>query len=169
MATVAGTGPAGTALVFDGRIWHGTGANITADDRRYGVLTYFCRPWMRPQENYTLSTHPDVVDTLDDELRALLGLRVWRTLGGVEGPWGPGTPEASGFRTDGFVRRRAPHRRAALTGILNCSVRRPTSGRHAEELRETPAASAPGRVKNTSRGCGRPGRSGRRRRRSATR
>ena len=105
MATVAGTGPAGTALVFDGRVWHGTGANVTADDRRYGVLTYFCRPWMRPQENYTLSTHPDVVDTLDDELRALLGLRVWRTLGGVEGPWGPGTPEASGFRTDGFVRR----------------------------------------------------------------
>ena len=54
--------------------------------------------------------------TLDDELRALLGLRVWRTLGGVEGPWGPGTPEASGFRTDGFVAPpRAPDRRAALT------------------------------------------------------
>ena len=87
-----------------GGVWHGTGANTTADDRRYGVLTYFCRPWMRPQENYTLSTHPDVLDELDDELRALLGLRVWRTLGGVEGPWGPGTPEASGFRTDGFVR-----------------------------------------------------------------
>jgi hypothetical protein len=103
--TVAGVGPAGTALVFDGRVWHGTGANTTADGRRYGVLTYFCRPWLRPQENYTLSTHPDVLDELDDELQALLGLRVWRTLGGVEGPWGPGTPEASGFRTAGFVRR----------------------------------------------------------------
>jgi ectoine hydroxylase-related dioxygenase (phytanoyl-CoA dioxygenase family) len=107
VATVAGVGPAGTALVFDGRVWHGTGANTTADDRRYGVLTYFCRPWLRPQENYTLSTHPDVLDTLDDELQALLGLRVWRTLGGVEGPWGPGTPDASGFRTAGFVRRPA--------------------------------------------------------------
>jgi ectoine hydroxylase-related dioxygenase (phytanoyl-CoA dioxygenase family) len=103
--TIAGTGPAGTALVFDGRIWHGTGANTTDGELRYGVLTYFCRPWIRPQENYTLSTHPDVLARADDELKALLGLRVWRTLGGVQGPWGPGTPAASGFRTQGFVDR----------------------------------------------------------------
>jgi ectoine hydroxylase-related dioxygenase (phytanoyl-CoA dioxygenase family) len=103
--TVPGVGPAGTALVFDGRVWHGTGANTSADDLRYGVLTYFCRPWMRPQENYTLSTHPDVLPLLDDELRALLGLRVWRTLGGVEGPWGPGTPDTMADRNEGFVGR----------------------------------------------------------------
>jgi ectoine hydroxylase-related dioxygenase (phytanoyl-CoA dioxygenase family) len=106
VATVAGVGPAGTALVFDGRIWHGTGANITADQYRYGVLTYFCRPWIRPQENYTLSTHPDVLAGLDDEVKALLGFRVWRTLGGVQGPWGVGTPEMmTQFRTNGFVER----------------------------------------------------------------
>ncbi len=106
--TVAGVGPAGTALVFDGRVWHGTGANTTQGSRRFGVLTYFCRPWMRTQENYTLSTHPDVLAGADDELLALLGLRVWRTLGGVQGPWGPGTPSSSaGFRTDGFVTRPA--------------------------------------------------------------
>ncbi len=105
--TVAGVGPAGTALVFDGRIWHGTGANTTADGRRYGVLTYFCRPWLRPQENYTLSTHPEVLADADPELLALLGLRVWRTLGGVQGPWGPGSPDTTGFRTDGFVERPA--------------------------------------------------------------
>jgi ectoine hydroxylase-related dioxygenase (phytanoyl-CoA dioxygenase family) len=105
VATVAGVGPAGTALVFDGRIWHGTGANTTADERRYGVLTYFCRPWLRPQENYTLSTHPDVLARADDEIRQLLGFRVWRTLGGVQGPWGTGTPGPTGFRTEGFVDR----------------------------------------------------------------
>jgi ectoine hydroxylase-related dioxygenase (phytanoyl-CoA dioxygenase family) len=103
--TIAGVGPAGTALVFDGRIWHGTGANTTADQHRFGVLTYFCRPWLRPQENYTLSTHPDVLAAADDELLGLLGMRVWRTLGGVQGPWGPGTPGATGFRTDGTVER----------------------------------------------------------------
>jgi ectoine hydroxylase-related dioxygenase (phytanoyl-CoA dioxygenase family) len=97
--TIAGVGPAGTALVFDGRVWHGTGANVTADELRYGVLTYFCRPWMRPQENYTLSTHPDVVAGADDELLALLGFRVWRSLGGVQGPWGPGTPSTPGYGT----------------------------------------------------------------------
>lgn len=103
--TVAGVGPAGTALVFDGRVWHGTGANTTAGEQRHGVLTYFCRPWLRTQENYTLSTHPDVLAEADPELRALLGLRVWRTLGCVQGPWGPGSPETTGFRTDGFVDR----------------------------------------------------------------
>ena len=105
-STVAGTGPAGTALVFDGRVWHGTGANTTASDRRWGVLTYFCRPWVRPQENYTLSTHPDVVAGASDELLGLLGLRTWRTLGGVQGPWGPGTPQRQGFRTNGVVSQR---------------------------------------------------------------
>jgi ectoine hydroxylase-related dioxygenase (phytanoyl-CoA dioxygenase family) len=105
VATVAGVGPAGTALVFDGRIWHGTGANTTSDELRYGVLTYFCRPWLRPQENYTLSTHPDVLADADDELLQLLGMRVWRTLGGVQGPWGPGSHGETGFRTDGFVQR----------------------------------------------------------------
>jgi ectoine hydroxylase-related dioxygenase (phytanoyl-CoA dioxygenase family) len=102
---VAGVGPAGTALVFDGRIWHGTGANVTAGSLRYGVLTYFCRPWIRPQENYTLSTHPDVLAAADPEVLQLLGFRVWRSLGGVQGPWGPGTPGPTRVRSDGFVQR----------------------------------------------------------------
>lgn len=107
-STLAGTGPAGTALIFDGRIWHGTGANTTAEDRRWGVLTYFVRPWVRPQENYTLSTHPDVLADASAELLGLLGLRVWRTLGGVQGPWGVGTPDRQGFRTDTIVSRDQP-------------------------------------------------------------
>lgn len=107
--TLPGTGPAGTALVFDGRLWHGTGANTTADERRWGVLTYFCRPWLRPQENYTLSTHPDVVEHADAELLGLLGLKVWRTLGGVQGPWGPGTHGDPTFLANGDVPRDRPY------------------------------------------------------------
>ncbi len=105
-STVAGVGPAGTALVFDGRIWHGTGANTTADQYRYGVLTYFVRPWIRQQEQYLVSTPADVADELDDELQELMGLRTWRTLGGVQGPWGPGTPTTpQGFAGASRVRR----------------------------------------------------------------
>lgn len=107
-ATLPGTGPAGTVMVFDGRIWHGTGANTTTDRYRWGVLTYFCRPWVRPQENYTLSTVPDVLDSASPELAQLLGTRVWRTLGGTQGPWGPGTPDVQGFRTSRIVRRDEP-------------------------------------------------------------
>lgn len=107
-ATLPGTGPAGTVMVFDGRIWHGTGANTTTDQYRWGVLTYFCRPWVRPQENYTLSTVPEVLDNASPELAQLLGTRVWRTLGGTQGPWGPGTPDTQGFRTDRIVQRDEP-------------------------------------------------------------
>jgi ectoine hydroxylase-related dioxygenase (phytanoyl-CoA dioxygenase family) len=77
-------GPAGSALVFDGRIVHGTGLNVT-DEGRWGILTYFCRPFVRQQENFTLSTDASVLATLPDDLKALLGFQVWNTLGSVEG------------------------------------------------------------------------------------
>jgi ectoine hydroxylase-related dioxygenase (phytanoyl-CoA dioxygenase family) len=83
-ATVAATGPAGTALVFDGRLWHGTGANTTAKDRP-GLFTYYCRAFIRQQENFSLSIHPEVLAKLSPELLELLGFRVWHTLGMVEG------------------------------------------------------------------------------------
>ena len=89
-ATVAVTGPAGSALVFDGRLWHGTGRNVTAAPR-HGLLTYFSRPFVRPQENCTLSVADDVLASASPWLKELLGFRVWRTLGGVEGPYGPGS------------------------------------------------------------------------------
>ncbi len=108
VATVAGVGPVGSALVFDGRIWHGTGANTTANKYRWGVLTYFCRPWVRPQENYAVSTHPDALAEMSPEVKAMLGFKVWHTLGGVKGPWGPGTPDAMGFRTERYIDRDAP-------------------------------------------------------------
>jgi ectoine hydroxylase-related dioxygenase (phytanoyl-CoA dioxygenase family) len=83
--SVAAEGPAGSALVFDGRLWHGTGANRT-DEPRAVVLSYFCRPFIRPQENATLSILPEVYASAPDELRALLGFKLYHLLGGVQGP-----------------------------------------------------------------------------------
>ena len=94
--TVAAEGPAGTAVVFDGRIWHGTGAN-RADAKRHVLLAYYCRPFIRQQENPFLSMSPDVEADLSPEVRRLLGYKIWRTLGGVEGQIVNGP--------DGFVRR----------------------------------------------------------------
>jgi ectoine hydroxylase-related dioxygenase (phytanoyl-CoA dioxygenase family) len=82
--TVAATGPAGAALIFDGRLWHGTGANRT-ERPRYGVLSYFCRPFIRQQENFTMSLAPDVIAQCSPELLAILGFQTWATLGMVEG------------------------------------------------------------------------------------
>ncbi len=78
--SVAATAPAGTALVVDGRTWHGTGANIGGGERR-AVLTTFCAPQFRPQENYTVGARSEVLARADDDLRALLGFKVWNAYG----------------------------------------------------------------------------------------
>jgi hypothetical protein len=83
--TVAAEGPAGTALVFDGRLYHGTGRNTT-HSKRHLVLSYFCRFFIRQQENMFLSLDPAVESSLSERLKVRLGYKVCGTLGGVEVP-----------------------------------------------------------------------------------
>jgi ectoine hydroxylase-related dioxygenase (phytanoyl-CoA dioxygenase family) len=64
--------PAGTAMVFDGRLWHGGGEN-RSDRRRHGILAYYCAPYIRQQENPFLSVDPRVVEAASPRLRSLLG------------------------------------------------------------------------------------------------
>jgi ectoine hydroxylase-related dioxygenase (phytanoyl-CoA dioxygenase family) len=83
--TIAAEGPPGTALIWDSRVWHGTGPNRT-DSRRHVILLYFNRNFMRAQENFALSLRDDVRARLSDRVLTMLGFRVTNTLGGVEGP-----------------------------------------------------------------------------------
>ena len=85
LPTIAATGPAGSAMVFDGRLWHGTGAN-TGNSRRMGLLTTFCGPQLRPQENFTVGTRQEVLDSASPDLLALLGFRVWSAYGRIGDP-----------------------------------------------------------------------------------
>ena len=80
VATVAATAPAGTALFIDGRIWHGTGAN-RSHDLRYAVLTTYCGPQFRPQENFTIGVSDEVLQNATPELLSLLGFKVWHAYG----------------------------------------------------------------------------------------
>ncbi|WP_293678287.1 phytanoyl-CoA dioxygenase family protein, partial [uncultured Phenylobacterium sp.] len=59
---IAVEGPAGTALIMDGRIWHNAGPNSTTDQRRHGVQTYYCRPHMRQQTCFHLSLPADILE-----------------------------------------------------------------------------------------------------------
>ncbi|MEZ5558206.1 MAG: phytanoyl-CoA dioxygenase family protein [Pseudomonadales bacterium] len=77
--------PAGSLLVFDGRLWHGTGANRGNGDR-LGVLATFCAPQFRQQENQTLGIDPDLWDLLPEKLKARLGFKVWNAYGRIESP-----------------------------------------------------------------------------------
>jgi ectoine hydroxylase-related dioxygenase (phytanoyl-CoA dioxygenase family) len=83
--SIAAEAPAGTALVFDGRLWHGTGANTTVDRRRYGILTYYCRPYVRQQQNFFLNLDPAVLAEATPTLRRLLGYESYAGLGAVNG------------------------------------------------------------------------------------
>lgn len=82
--TVPVTGSAGTVMIFDGRLWHQTGANVTQGERRHGILAYYCRAFMRTQENWFLSIDPGVLERRP-ELRALLGYDQYLSLGMVDG------------------------------------------------------------------------------------
>ncbi|MCY3709202.1 MAG: phytanoyl-CoA dioxygenase family protein [Caldilineaceae bacterium] len=82
---LAAEGAAGTAMVFDGRLWHGTGANVSSGNR-YGLLTTFCGPQFRPQENFTIGSRPEMLADATSELLALLGFKIWSGYGRVESP-----------------------------------------------------------------------------------
>jgi ectoine hydroxylase-related dioxygenase (phytanoyl-CoA dioxygenase family) len=83
--TVPAEGPAGTALIFDSRLWHGTGANRTSAPRHV-ILLYVTRCFLRQQENFALSLRPEVENRLPDRVKVLLGFRCTDAMGGVEGP-----------------------------------------------------------------------------------
>lgn len=83
--TVAAEGPAGTALVFESRLWHATGPNSMTDGERPVILMFFMRSFVRQQENNFLSIRPEVEATMSDKVRRMLGYMTDGAFGGVEG------------------------------------------------------------------------------------
>jgi ectoine hydroxylase-related dioxygenase (phytanoyl-CoA dioxygenase family) len=84
--TVAAAGKAGSALIFDGRLVHGTGANRTADRQRHGILTYYCRPFVRQQENFFLGMAPALRASEPEAFLERVGYRIWAGLGRTDWP-----------------------------------------------------------------------------------
>jgi len=62
--------PAGSVLLFAGRLWHGAGASTRP---RLAVVIDYVQPWLRPCEGHTLSAGPDQVRPLPQRLQELLG------------------------------------------------------------------------------------------------
>ena len=78
--TVALTGKAGTVAIWEGRTWHAAGQNNT-NASRYGVTSYYGGPQFRSLTNYTLGTHPEILERASPELMKLLGFKVWNEYG----------------------------------------------------------------------------------------
>lgn len=82
---IAAEGPPGCAIITDGRLWHGTGANISDTDR-LAILITFCGPQFRPQENYTLGLKRNLFNHLTNYQKELLGFKVWNGYGRIGDP-----------------------------------------------------------------------------------
>ena len=77
--------PAGTVMIFEGRLLHGTGVN-RSDAARSVLVMNSIKPFMRQQELHMLSTHSSILKNASDKLLYRLGARP-TGLGGIEGAW----------------------------------------------------------------------------------
>jgi ectoine hydroxylase-related dioxygenase (phytanoyl-CoA dioxygenase family) len=77
---------AGSVMVFHGSLWHGGGANTTADDWRLGVNVQYCPGFVRQQQNPYFGIPPDTAVTFPDRLLGLLGYKLYKgIMGHVDG------------------------------------------------------------------------------------
>jgi ectoine hydroxylase-related dioxygenase (phytanoyl-CoA dioxygenase family) len=83
--TVPVCAPAGSVMVFDGRLWHQTGENTSTDQHRRGILNYYCRGYVRQQQNFFVGLAPGVLDRATPRLRQLLGWQSYLSLGMLDG------------------------------------------------------------------------------------
>ncbi|AQA02516.1 phytanoyl-CoA dioxygenase [Mycobacterium sp. MS1601] len=66
----------GSVLLYNGKIYHGGGANTTTDKVRQALNITYAVGWVRQEENQYLSTPLEVARTLDDDLLKLMGYQM---------------------------------------------------------------------------------------------
>lgn len=77
--TIAAEMPKGSVLVWHGSLWHGGGANATAE-RRVGIAMNYCAGFIRQQENQQLGIPRDIAREFSPRLRELVGYGVYNAL-----------------------------------------------------------------------------------------
>lgn len=65
---------AGSIVVMDGRVWHTSGANSTADQERALLFAYYCADFLRPQVNWNVVLKAVPEASMSGELFQRLGL-----------------------------------------------------------------------------------------------
>jgi fumagillin biosynthesis dioxygenase len=66
--------PAGSVVLMDGRLWHTSGENTTADRERALLFALYARSFLRHQNNWGRSLSRDTRRSLDPMLKEWLGL-----------------------------------------------------------------------------------------------
>ena len=81
---------AGTIMLFDGRMLHGTGSNRTNKQRFVATMSNV-KAWTRTQENWVISVAPDVLENASPKLLHRIGLQALTYGATIEG-FGLGAP-----------------------------------------------------------------------------
>lgn len=74
--------PQGSMLFFLGTLWHHGGAN-QSDAPRMCLTAQYCAPWLRQQENYSLSIRAETVKQCSPRIRQLLGYSIHKPFMGM--------------------------------------------------------------------------------------
>lgn len=74
-STCRATMPAGSALLYSGKVIHGGGPNTTSDQWRVGLHAGFCSGWLRAEENFQLTVPLEIARNLPESVQYLLGFR----------------------------------------------------------------------------------------------
>jgi ectoine hydroxylase-related dioxygenase (phytanoyl-CoA dioxygenase family) len=83
--SVPAEGPGGSLLVFDGRLFHGTGANVSPDRERAGLIAGYIQPCLRPLAHYPSLLDPRAMAGASEFVRQLLGYGTVNV--GFDQPW----------------------------------------------------------------------------------
>ncbi|MBP16821.1 MAG: mitomycin antibiotic biosynthesis protein [Acidimicrobiaceae bacterium] len=73
--------PAGSGMIYSGKVIHGAGENTT-DDWRYGMHVSFVTGWLRPEEASPLVVDRAMAASLPERARQLLGWGSYHSEGG---------------------------------------------------------------------------------------
>lgn len=75
---------AGTIMLFDGRLLHGTGVNKTNKIRFVAAMSNV-KSWMRSQENWIISVDPEIIKNASPKLLHRMGMQAVTYGGTIEG------------------------------------------------------------------------------------
>ena len=81
--TVDAEVPAGGAVIWDARTWHASGRN-DGNAPRMGITATYCGPQFRQLQNFTCGLTPYGQASLSDDLRGLLGFKLWSSYGATD-------------------------------------------------------------------------------------
>ena len=83
--SVPAEAPAGSVLIYTDLLLHGTGANVSSNLERAGVIIGYCPPWWKPMINFPMTTDPEVMKGSSKVLRQLMGYSSVSV--GFDEPW----------------------------------------------------------------------------------